>query len=43
MRSNRLAIIIGLGILTINLYLLSVYFTEQAKFTFEFIGISPIG
>jgi hypothetical protein len=37
MRSNRLAIIVGLGILAINLYLLSVYISTQAKLTFEFI------
>ena len=37
MRSNRLALIVGLGILAINLYLLSVYISTQAKLTFEFI------
>ena len=37
MRSNLLAIIIGLGMLAINLYLLSIYISAQSKFTFEFI------
>ena len=37
MHSNRLALIVGLGILAINLYLLSVYIFTQAKLTFEFI------
>ena len=37
MRSNRLALIVGLGILAINLYLLSVYISTQAKLTFEFV------
>lgn len=37
MRSNLLAIIVGLGILAINLYLLSIYISTQGKFTFEFI------
>ena len=37
MRSNLLAIIIGLGMLAINLYLLSIYISTQSKFTFEFI------
>ena len=37
MHSNRLALIVGLGILAINLYLLSVYISTQAKLTFEFI------
>ena len=37
MRSKRLALIVGLGILAINLYLLSVYISTQAKLTFEFI------
>ena len=36
MRSNRLALIVGLGILAINLYLLKVYVSTQAKLTFEF-------
>ena len=42
MRSNRVTIIVGLGILAINLYLLSVYISTQAKLTFEFI-LSPEG
>ena len=37
MRSNRLKVIVGLGILVINLYLLKVYISTQAKLTFEFI------
>ena len=37
MHSKRLALIVGLGILAINLYLLSVYISSQAKLTFEFI------
>ena len=37
MHSNWLALIVGLGILAINLYLLSVYISTQAKLTFEFI------
>ena len=37
MRSNRLKVIIGLGILVINLYLLKVYISTQANLTFEFI------
>ena len=36
MRSNRLKVIIGLGILLINLYLLKVYISTQANLTFEF-------
>ena len=37
MRSNWTAIIVGLGILAINLYLLNVYISTQANLTFEFI------
>lgn len=37
MRSNWMAVIVGLGILAINLYLLSIYISTQAKLTFEFI------
>lgn len=37
MRSNWMAIIVGLGILAINLYLLKVYISTQANLTFEFI------
>lgn len=37
MRSNLLRLIVGLGILAINLYLLKVYVSTQAKLTFEFI------
>lgn len=36
MRSNLLRLIVGLGILAINLYLLKVYISTQAKLTFEF-------
>ncbi len=36
MRSNRLRLIVGLGILAINLYLLKVYVSTQANLTFEF-------
>ena len=36
MRSIRLKIILGLGILLINLYLLKVYISTQANLTFEF-------
>lgn len=37
MRSNWMGLIVGLGILAINLYLLSIYISTQAKLTFEFI------
>ncbi len=37
MRSYRPKVIVGLGILAINLYLLKVYISTQAKLTFEFI------
>ena len=37
MRLNRLKLIAGFIILTINLVLFYVYFTKQAKFSFEFI------
>ncbi len=37
MRSNWMAVIVGLGILAINLYLLKIYISTQAKLTFEFI------
>ena len=37
MRSNWMAVIVGLGILTINLYLLKIYISTQAKLTFEFV------
>ncbi len=37
MRSNWMAIIVGLGILAINLYLLKIYISTQAKLTFEFV------
>lgn len=37
MRSNWMAVIVGLGILAINLYLLKVYISTQANLTFEFI------
>lgn len=37
MRSNWMAVIVGLGILAINLYLLKVYISTQAKLTFEFV------
>lgn len=36
MRSNLLRLIVSLGILVINLYLLKVYISTQAKLTFEF-------
>ena len=36
MRSNLQRLIVGLGILAINLYLLKVYISTQAKLTFEF-------
>lgn len=37
MRSNWMAVIVGLGILAINLYLLKIYISTQAKLTFEFV------
>lgn len=37
MRSNWMAVIVGLGILAINLYLLSIYISTQGNLTFEFI------
>ena len=37
MRSNWMAVIVGLGILAINLYLLKVYISTQANLTFEFV------
>lgn len=36
MRLNLPRLIVGLGILAINLYLLKVYISTQAKLTFEF-------
>lgn len=38
MRLNRLKQIAGFIILTINLLLFYVYFSKQAKFSFEFIS-----
>ena len=37
MRLNRLKLSAGFVILTINLLLFYVYFSKQAKFSFEFI------
>lgn len=37
MRLNRLKLAAGFVILTINLLLFYVYFSKQAKFSFEFI------
>ena len=37
MRLNRLKLLAGIMILTINLLLFYVYFAKQAKFSFEFI------
>lgn len=36
MHSNRISIVIGLIILIINLFLLTIYASKQGKFTFSF-------